>query len=207
MSIRDHFDQMEKLFVDFQAQKIQIEIMENFFYDMHMNPSRFPWISCPIDIQTIHYLWIANNRLFAMSIYTTLEWLYIEIIKTFDPTYAKLDIWNIRISRIIWKNIASSWEWKLIKLDSSRKKLLMDIENSISFNDWTSPSYSIIHSFIEWRWANAHYWIWSKYIDLSTFSSAFFCHKNDLIKLHEKLLRYLNALKNPWFSQDFDTFI
>lgn len=207
MSIQDHFDQIEKLFIDFQEQKAQIEIMENFFYDMYTNPSRFQWISCPINIYSLHYLQIANNRLFAMNIYTTLESLYTEIIKTFDPTYLKCNVWSIKIHSIWEKNIIKSRAWEAIKKDISRKKLLMNIENSISFDHSTSPSYSIIHSFIEWRWANAHYSLWSTHIDLTSFWVQFTIHKIALINLHEKLLRYLNTLKNPWFSEDFDTFV
>lgn len=206
MSIQSHFDQIEKLFSDFHKQNIQIEIMNNFFYDMHTNPTKFWPIPCPIDIYSLNNLFIANNRLYAMNIYTTLESLYTEIIKYFDPTCLDPEIWNIRISSILSKVVRNSKQGRLLWSDNRKKLLIKSIENSINFDYSTTPAYSIIHSFSEWRWANAHYSIWSNHIDLITYWNQFKLHKVALIELHERLQRYLIELKSSSLNTDFDSF-
>ena len=207
MSIQSYFDSVGNILETFDRQRIQMESMENFFYDITSNPSKYPWIICPIDITNFSSLRIANQRSHALNIYTLFEWLYTEIIKTFDSTYTKLDIYNIKIDRVIGKNFSKSSAWKIINKDIVKKSLIWTILRSPSFNPASSPDYSIIHSFIEWRWANAHFSIWSHSIDLSTYVRSFSEAKPRLIELHDKLQRYLIALKMPSFNTDFDMFV
>jgi hypothetical protein len=207
MSIKAHFDQIQVLFHQFDKQRSQIEAMETFFHTMISAPMSFPWILCPIEAHSLSLIRLANEKFYALSIYTTLESLYTEIIKSFDVTYLKNNIYNIKIESFLDQKLIKSHSGKDIDADPIRKILLKNIPKSLLFDPALSPAYSIVHTFIEWRWANAHFSLWSRPIDLTYYRGQFDIYKQSLIDLHDKFLRYLIALKTPWFNTDFDTFV
>ncbi len=206
MNIQEHFDQVESLFHAFDVQRSQIESMDNHFHDMAYNPTKYHWIICPVSLHSLWLLRLANEKYFAQLIYNELESLYKSILLDFDPTASLVDFFNIRPSKIINKIINNASEWAHIKTNPNHSRLITTLINSSAFNTWTSPEYSIINSFIEWRWANAHFSLWSRSIDLTYFKGQFYLYKQPLINLHDKFLRYMKALKSSSFNTDFDIF-
>ena len=207
MTIKDHFDHIEKLFAHFYKEKNQLETIEDFICDMQMNPSKFAPTICPISGSNLVYAQIALRNYFSLKIYVELESLYKTILIEFDSTAGSIELWNIKIPKILNKFINSSSQGAVVKRNPSHQWLLESVVNSIKFDELNSPEYSIISSFIEWRGANVHFSSWSSSLDLVYFKEQLILHKVTLIKLHERFLRYLIALKTPWFSEDFDSFI